>query len=68
MLTLSEVKEYTVVEEPETLWERIGTGFMNSLKGQTAIRKNIKAVSRLQLIATSTLHFIMQAQRLTMAL
>lgn len=32
-LTLSEVKEYTVVEEPETLWERIGTGFMNSLKG-----------------------------------
>lgn len=33
-LTLSEVKEYTVVEEdPETVWQRIGKGFMNSLKG-----------------------------------
>jgi len=32
-LTLSEVKEYTVVEEePETVWQRIGKGFMNSLK------------------------------------
>ena len=31
-LTLSEVKEYTVVEEPETVWERISSGFMNSLK------------------------------------
>lgn len=30
-LTLSEVREYTVVEEPETVWERIGTGFMESL-------------------------------------
>ena len=32
-LSVSEVKEYTVVEEPETVWQRIGTGFMNSLKG-----------------------------------
>ena len=33
-LTLTEVKEYTVVEpEPETIWQRIGKGFMNSLKG-----------------------------------
>lgn len=31
-LNLSEVREYTVVEEPETVWERIGTGFMESLK------------------------------------
>lgn len=31
-LTVSEVKEYTVVEEPETVWERIGAGFMESLK------------------------------------
>lgn len=31
-LELSEVKEYTVVTEPETVWERIGTGFMESLK------------------------------------
>ena len=31
-LQLSEVKEYTVMEEPETVWERIGTGFMQSLK------------------------------------
>jgi len=32
-LNISEVKEYTVVTEPETVWERIGTGFMSSLKG-----------------------------------
>ena len=32
-LTVSEVKEYTVIEEePETVWQRIGTGFMKSLK------------------------------------
>lgn len=31
-LTLSEVKEYTVVEEPETAWERISAGFMESLE------------------------------------
>ena len=31
-LTVREVKEYTVVEEPETVWERIGTGFMESLQ------------------------------------
>lgn len=31
-LELSEVKEYTVVTEPETVWERIGEGFMQSLK------------------------------------
>ena len=31
-LTVEEVREYTVTEEPETVWERIGTGFVNSLK------------------------------------
>lgn len=31
-LSVSEVKEYTVVEEPETVWQRIGNGFMQSLK------------------------------------
>ena len=31
-LSLSEVKEYTVTEEPETVWERIGAGFTGSLK------------------------------------
>lgn len=31
-LTVSEVKEYTVTEEPETVWQRIGTGFVESLK------------------------------------
>lgn len=31
-LSLSEVQEYTPVEEP-TLWERIRDGFLNSLKG-----------------------------------
>lgn len=33
-LTITEVKEYTVVDESEpTFWERISTGFVNSLKG-----------------------------------
>ena len=33
-LSISEVREYTVVEEePETVWERISTGFVKSLKG-----------------------------------
>ena len=31
-LSIDEVREYTVVEEPKTVWERIGTGFMESLK------------------------------------
>lgn len=31
-LEISEVKEYTVVTEPETVWDRISTGFMNNLK------------------------------------
>lgn len=31
-LTVEEVKEYTVVEEPETVWERISAGFVESLK------------------------------------
>ena len=31
-LNLCEVREYTVVEEPETVWQRIGSGFMESLK------------------------------------
>lgn len=32
-LSVSEVKEYTQVTEPETVWQRIGTGFVKSLKG-----------------------------------
>lgn len=32
-LTITEVKEYTVVEEEPTVWQRIGTGFVKSLKG-----------------------------------
>lgn len=31
-LSLQEVKEYTVTEQPETVWERISTGFMRSMK------------------------------------
>lgn len=31
-LTVQEVKEYTVTEEPTTVWGRIGAGFMESLK------------------------------------
>lgn len=32
-LSVEEVTEFTEVTEPETVWERIGTGFMKSLKG-----------------------------------
>ncbi|MBE6780246.1 MAG: DUF4349 domain-containing protein [Ruminococcaceae bacterium] len=31
-LTINEVKEYTDVTEPETVWQRISTGFVNSVK------------------------------------
>ncbi len=31
-LTINEVKEFTVVTEPETVWDRIGAGFMENLK------------------------------------
>lgn len=31
-LRLTEVKEYTVVDEPDSVWERMGRGFMTSLK------------------------------------
>ncbi len=31
-LNLNEVRQYTVVEEPESIWERMGTGFMESLQ------------------------------------
>lgn len=31
-LNITEVREYTVVEEPETVWERISTGFADSLE------------------------------------
>lgn len=32
-LSVEEVKEFTEVTEPDTVWERIGTGFVKSLKG-----------------------------------
>lgn len=32
-LNIQEVKEYTQTAEPETVWQRIGDGFMKSLKG-----------------------------------
>lgn len=32
-LKIEEVKEYTQVTEPETVWQRIGTGFVKSVKG-----------------------------------
>ena len=31
-LSVTEVREFTVVEEPETVWQRIGAGFMESLE------------------------------------
>ena len=32
-LSIQQVKEYTETTEPETVWQRIGTGFVRSLKG-----------------------------------
>ena len=32
-LNITEVRQYTVVNKPETVWERISTGFVDSLKG-----------------------------------
>lgn len=32
-LSIDEVKEYTEVTEPETVWQRIGSGFKKSVKG-----------------------------------
>ena len=32
-LSIEEVREYTEVTEPETVWQRIGSGFVKSLKG-----------------------------------
>lgn len=32
-LSISEVKEFTETSEPETVWERIGVGFVESLEG-----------------------------------
>lgn len=41
-LRISEVKQYTVVEEEDpTLWERIGDGFMNSLKALGTILEGL---------------------------
>ena len=41
-LTITEVKEYTVVEEEEpTAWQRIGSGFVNSLKGVWTIIREV---------------------------
>ena len=41
-LNITEVKEYTVVEEEEpTAWERIGTGFVKSLKGVWTILREL---------------------------
>ncbi len=31
-LSVSEVKEYTETQEPETVWQRMGSGFMTNLK------------------------------------
>ena len=41
-LTITEVKEYTVVEEEEpSTWERISTGFVSSVKGAWSIVREI---------------------------
>jgi len=40
-LNISEVREYTVVDEPETMWERMGTGFVNSVKNVVNILKEL---------------------------
>ena len=41
-LTITEVREYTVVEEEEpSTWQRIGTGFRNSLQGVWTILQEV---------------------------
>ena len=40
-LTITEVKEYTVVEEEPSTWERITTGFADSVKGAWTIVREI---------------------------
>ena len=40
-LQIEEVKEYTQVTEPETVWQRIGSGFMKSLKGVGNFLENL---------------------------
>ena len=40
-LTIEEVKEYTQVTEPETFWDRISTGFVQSLKNLGSFFKEL---------------------------
>lgn len=40
-LDISEVRQYTVVEEPESIWQRIGKGFVKSLKNLWTILTEI---------------------------
>jgi hypothetical protein len=40
-LDIREVREYTVTEEPETVWERIGSGFVRSVKNVVTILREL---------------------------
>lgn len=40
-LDIREVREYTVTEEPETVWERIGNGFVRSVKNVVTILREL---------------------------
>ena len=40
-LSVTEVVEYTVVEEPKTFWQRLGGGFVESIKGVWTICKEV---------------------------
>ena len=40
-LNITEVRQYTVIEEPESVWQRIGKGFVKSLKGLWTILTEI---------------------------
>lgn len=40
-LTVSEVTEFTETTEPETMWQRIGDGFVKNLKGAGSFLENV---------------------------
>ena len=69
-LTITEVKEYTVVEEEPTVWQRIGTGFVKSLKGVWTIIRElfvffIVAMPYLLLVAVVSVVVILITRKLS---
>lgn len=67
-LEISEVREYTVVTEPETVWERIAEGFMESLRdiGDGAVEFFVWFVSNILyilLVVAAVVLFVLWVRR-----